>query len=132
MPDAADVVREQFEAVNRRDFARAMELYAEDVELAAPERFATGRNVVGKDAVGRWFGDWLLGTFRDPHFDILEIHDAGDRVMLAAHHTATGKSSGIEVESDFFYAYWVRDGLVARVEFHESRRDALDAIGLSD
>jgi ketosteroid isomerase-like protein len=126
---AAEVVREQFEAVNRRDFERAMELYSDDVELIAPVGAQNPGNYKGREAVGEWFGDWFR-TFTDVGFEIVDLKESGNRIALQAHHTVTGRRSGVEVERDYFYSYEVRDGKVTRVEFHASMSDAMKAVGL--
>ena len=124
-----EVVRGQFEAVNRKDFAAAMSAYAEDVELVVPEGVRAG-TFRGKQAVGDWFGDWFR-TFGSARFELLETIDAGDAVVIVARHTAEGKLSGLQLTDNFFYAYWVRNGKVARVRFCETRDEALEAAGLS-
>ncbi len=55
-----EVVRDQFAAVNERDFPRAMSHYAEDVELIVDrEGFLEGGRFNGREAVGQWFADWF-------------------------------------------------------------------------
>ena len=124
---AAAVVRGQFEAVNRRDWAEAMAAYADDVVLVVPEGINSG-TFEGRDRVGEWFGDWMR-TFRGGiHFDIRDIREAGEDVALWAHHTARGERSGLELEGDFFYHYRVRDGKVVFVEFCRTWAAALGAL----
>jgi ketosteroid isomerase-like protein len=124
---SAAVVLAQFEAVNRRDWATAMDLYAEDVELVVPTGL-NGGTFRGRDRVGAWFGDWFR-TFRGGiHFDFREVRETGDQVALWAHHVARGGQSGIELEQDYFYEYRVRDGKVVYARFCDSWEEALDAI----
>jgi ketosteroid isomerase-like protein len=126
-PSPAEVVRAQFEAVNRRDFAAAMDLYAEDVELHGFGELA-GDVPPGKDAVGEWFGDWFR-SFAKRGFEILQVAENGDAVALTARLTATGRRSGVELSEHFHYVYMVRDGKVARVQFCPSYADALALAG---
>lgn len=125
--DNVAIVLEQFEATNRRDFARPMADWADDIELvAAASDFRSGA-YHGRDAVGEWFGEWFR-MFREIHFDPLEVAAHGDSVALAMRHRVRGRSSGIAITEDFFYEYRVRDGKIVRVEFHESWREALEAV----
>ena len=120
-----DVVLAQFAAVNERDFGRAMAGYAEDVELFVHrEAFLESGTFNGRDAVGRWFGDWF-GTFEPGyHFDIEETRDLGNVVFLIASHRGRGRGSGVDVEGTTGYVYEVRDGKVAYVALYATLSEA--------
>jgi ketosteroid isomerase-like protein len=121
------VVLEQFDAVNRRDFGRAMELYAEDVVLVVPGSGLKGGRFTGKQPVGDWFGDWFGTWESDYRFEIQEAYEIGDLIFVHAKHGGHGRVSGIEVQGESSYLYRVRDGRVAYVEFHWDRDQALRA-----
>ena len=128
-----DVVLEQFAATNERDFGRAMSLYAEDVDLVVDrEAFLEGGTFEGREAVGRWFGNWFATFEPGYHFDIEEARDLGDLVLLVAFHRGRGRTSGAEVRGQTAYLYEVRDGKVAHVEMHATREAALQAAGARD
>jgi ketosteroid isomerase-like protein len=129
-----EVVRDQFEAVNERDFGRAMDLYAEDVVLIAPEEgnVANPGRYEGKEAVGRWFGDWFQSFARDYRFEIDEARSIGDAIFIHAFHGGSGRASGAEVRGENSYLYRVRDGKVSRVEFYATRAEALEAAGVAE
>ena len=60
---------DQFAATNDRDFPRAMIYYADEVELLVdPDAFLQGGTFSGREAVGRWFGDWFA-TFNNRSVD---------------------------------------------------------------
>jgi ketosteroid isomerase-like protein len=122
------VVRDQFAATNDRDFARAMSLYAEDVELEVDrEAFLESGTFSGRRAVGRWFGDWFATFEPGYRFEIEEVRDLGGVIFLAASHRGRGRGSGVEVGGRTGYLYWVRDGEIVRVELHASPAAALAA-----
>ena len=128
--EEVDVVLEQFAAVNERDFERAMELYADDVELFVHQRaFLEGGTLRGREAVGEWFGNWFRAFGRDYRFDIDEARDLGDAVLVVARHRGRGRTSGAEVHGETAYLYRVRDGRVVRAELYGSRAEALEASG---
>jgi ketosteroid isomerase-like protein len=128
-----DVVCDQFAATNERDFPRAMSHYAEDVELVVdPDAFLAPGTFKGRDAVGRWFADWLTTFEPGYHFDIEETRDLGDVVFLFATHRGRGRASGVEVHGQTAYLYRVRGSKIARVELYPSRAAALEAAGLSE
>lgn len=126
----AEVIRDQFEAVNEREFARAMDFYADDVVLFVDdEAFLDSGSFEGKEAVGRWFGSWF-STFEPGYrFEIEEAREVGGSVLLVASHGGRGRSSGVEVEGRTAYLYTLRAGMIARVELYADRAAALEAAG---
>lgn len=132
--DPISVVRDQFEAVNERDFQRAMDLYAEDVTLIASESSGPKAGTYrGKEAVGEWFGDWFRSFGSDYRFEIEEARElAGGLVFLFATHGGSGRASGVEVSGENAYLYRVRDGKVSNVGFFFSRDEALEAVSLPE
>jgi ketosteroid isomerase-like protein len=119
------VVRDQFDAVNERDFARAMDGYTDDVVLVVAPPGPNPGTYAGKDAVGEWFGDWFRAFGDDYHFDVDEAREIGDAVFIHARHGGSGKVSGANVRGENSYLYWVRGGKVARVNFYATREEAL-------
>jgi ketosteroid isomerase-like protein len=125
-----DIVREQFEATNRRDFARPMADWADEIEVIAREDIRSG-TYSGREAAGEYFGSWFR-TFQAVHFDLRQIRAKGDAVAVSAHHRARGRHSGIEVTDEFFYEYRLREGKIVRIKFHNSWPQALEAVGLRE
>jgi ketosteroid isomerase-like protein len=128
-----DVVRDQFKAVNEGDFPRAMDHYADDVVLVVDAHaFLESGTWTGREAVGRWFGNWFRTFEPGYHFDIEEMRDLGETVLLVASHHGYGRSSGARVEGRTGYVYTLRDGKVARAELYPGRAEALAAAGLDE
>jgi ketosteroid isomerase-like protein len=127
-----DVVRDQFAAVNERDFDRVMRLYADNVVLVVHNSFGLETGTFeGKEAVGEWFGQWFRTFGRDYRFEIDEARMVGDAVFLHAQHGGTGRLSGAQVSDETSYLYRVSEGKVVRVELFGSRDEALEAAGAS-
>ena len=126
-----EILRVQFAATqDRATWTRAMELYDDAVVLLAGEAMQAPGVYFGKEAVGRWFADWLT-EFDDPTFDLREIHRGSDALAVYARHTARGRGSGIELAADLYYAYWFRAGKVIRAEVHMDRDTAWRAAGVT-
>ena len=106
---------------------RAMGLYADEVVLVIHDSFLfeTG-TFEGKEAVGRWFGDFFA-SFEDYRFEIDELRKIGDVFFMHANHGGSGRLSGAEVHAETFYLYDVRDGEIVRAELFGTREDALKA-----
>jgi ketosteroid isomerase-like protein len=126
------IVREQFEATNRRDFARPMADWADDIEVVETrEGDIRSGTYAGREAVAEFFGAWFR-AFRAVQFELLEIREGGDSVAVAARHRAQGKYSGIDATEDFFYEYRLRGGKIVRITIHQTWSDALEAVGLRE
>ena len=125
-----DLVRRHFDAASRRDYEAAIAGWADDIELVLKNAIFTADFYKGKSAVVRFFGDWFRTFDGGPHFDVVDLRENGDRVALAAHATARGSQSGVEVSTDYFYVYTLRDGLITRIEFFEEWPQALTAAGV--
>jgi ketosteroid isomerase-like protein len=122
----ADVVREQFNAVNSRDFERAMSLYDEDVVLVVHEdAFLEAGTFKGRRAVGEYFGNWFAIFEPGYSFEIHEAREIGGRVYLDATHRGRGRSSGVDVVGRTGYLYTVRDGKITHAELFLTPAEAL-------
>jgi len=122
---------EHFAATNEGDFPKAMTYYDEDVVLVVDENaFLDAGTFTGRDAVGKWFGDWFSTFERGYSFEIEETRDLGDAVFFVATHYGRGRSSGVEVRGQTGYVYTFRDGKIIRAELYRDRASALEAAGL--
>jgi ketosteroid isomerase-like protein len=103
--------------------------YADDVVLVVPhaEGVPSPGTYEGKEAVGRWFGDWFGIFDRDYRLWIEEARDLGEAIFLVASHAGRGRASGAVVRGTFAYLYRVAGGKVVRVEFYATREEALKA-----
>jgi ketosteroid isomerase-like protein len=61
-----------------------------------------------------------------------EFIDAGDQVVVVAHHQGRGRKSGVAVDARYYEVYTVREGKVSRVDEFAERGEALEAAGLSE
>jgi ketosteroid isomerase-like protein len=128
------VVTDQFAATNERDFARAMEYYADDVVLVVDEGWGiTAGRFEGKTIVGRWFGDWFQQFADDYHFDIVDARDLGNGVVfLDAKHGGSGRASGVAIGRESGYLYRVVDGKITQVGLFMTPAEALEGAALPE
>ncbi len=128
-----EIVREVFEHLNRRDWAAVMAAYDEEVVLVVHGNAAPDAGIFcGREAVGRWFGDWFLAFGKDYRFEIEEARSVGDRVLTVARHHGYGRSSGAEVDWVNATVSSLRAGAIVRLELYGSRDEALKAVGLEE
>ena len=129
MPEGnSDLLRRYFDAANRRDFDEVMDIYAEDVVMIVPDAWLIGGTFEGKDAVGRWFGDWYRTFGGGPQFEVVDTVEHGERVALAAQAHSRGRRSGVELDADYFYVFRIEDGKIVHLQFYASWSEALEAL----
>lgn len=87
------------------------------------------RDYRGPSGFVRWVRDWA-SAWADFSFVPEELIDAGDRVVVLARLTATGRSSGVELERRDGMVFELREGLVVRVDYFNTTRQALELAGL--
>lgn len=75
----------------------------------------------------RWLETWEVHDF-----DLEEVIERGDDVVVCVHILARGQTSGAAVDLRFYAQFKVRDGKVVRIFDHRERGAALDAAGLAE
>ncbi len=127
-----EIVVGQFENVNAREFGAVMDAYADDVVLVLHGDVGGvgGEGAVGKPAVGKWFGDWFNSFDSSFRFEIHEVRDLGDQVLIVATLHARGRSSGVPVTLKAGWIYAVRNGKVVRCDAYSDPEGAFEAVGL--
>ena len=130
--ESVEVVRELYECMNRRDWAAILAAFDEDVVLVVHESVGPDAGSFrGREAVGRWFGDWFLAFGKDYRFEVEEARSVGDNVFVVARHHGHGRSSGAEVEQVNAQVLRLDEGKVAQLQLYGSRTEALKAVGLA-
>jgi hypothetical protein len=72
-------------------------------------------------------GPWGRSTRFEPE-GYLEVDE--DRVLVLVRAIATGRGSGVPVETRIAQEVTIRDGLIVRVKVHRDESEALKALGL--
>ena len=79
------------------------------------------------DALANYFSGWT--SYRG---EATEFIDAGENVVSVAHEKARIRDSGAIVERDLFHVWTLRDGVCVKWQTFQTRKQALEAAGLSD
>jgi ketosteroid isomerase-like protein len=123
-------VQRALDAFASRDKAAWRELTDSNVEAVPVGDWPEGP-IRGQDAV--WY--FLLESDEPWQPGPYEVTDAveGDRaVAVRLQRRLRGKSSGIEVDYDYWAVFTFRDGKLGRAEWFGARSDALEAAGLAE
>ena len=125
-----EVVRRVVDYLNDTGEAGPLELYDAEVtfktrgDVGGPQIFSGHRGLV--DAVATFREAWAR-----THRQIVELIE-GDDVVVAVVRIELRSQAGIDLQVEEAWAYWLREGRLVRIEQHGSRRQALEAAGLSE
>ena len=111
-----DVVRSLFDRFASGSIEAALGLMSEDLVVVVPPSMSAEPDTYqGHEGVRRYFAGFD-GQLEDVRFELLELIDAGDRVIATLRLTGRGTTSGIEVEQRAASVLELRDGKVVRIE----------------
>jgi ketosteroid isomerase-like protein len=132
LEEKAEVVRHVFEELSRRETQAAAEYFDLDAIFDFTRSRGPGRGMfMGRGAIQRnweeFLGMWAEWV-TEPH-DFVEVDDDG--VLFSIRGRMTGRD-GIELNVRASHIWTIRDGLIVRAIFFQSREEALRAAGLSD
>ena len=125
-----ETVRAGIDAYNRRDWDALLEHAAPDCVWDMSRAIGPQRGVY-KVAELRSFLEDLAATFESHRFEAHEFIEAGEHVVVPTTAHARGRD-GIEVEAQTASVYTFRDGAIVRMTMYQGRREALEAVGLSE
>src|SRR5512132_956773 len=90
-----------------------------------------GTTYAGVEGFREMWLDWLQ-PWATYHVEVEEVIDAGDRVVVLVRDRGRRHDMDAEVGLISGSVWEVRDARIARVEFCGDRREALEAVGLSE
>jgi len=127
-----DSLRRLTEAFGRRDFDRAIQGFAEDVELRpAVEGIDVDTLVRGRVEL-RGFWEQISEAWETLTFELTEVREApGDRLVAFERWHVSGRE-GLELDFEIITVYTFRDALIVRIDGFRDKAEALAAIGLSE
>jgi ketosteroid isomerase-like protein len=96
--------------------------------VEAPNRIDR-RTYRGHEGVRRAIQHWLE-DFEEYRYELREIIDCGDDVLVIAHEEGRGAASGAAVTAESYQLFTVRDGKIRRFRGFSDRRSAFEAAGL--
>jgi ketosteroid isomerase-like protein len=131
MPEEnVELVRRGFDAVFDEDWEAALSRLDPDVEVHDFDIPDAGV-YHGHDGFLAWLKGWGEG-WDSWHVEDLAFRAAGDNQVIALFRmVAKGGHSGMELERNDAIVYRIDGGLIARIEYFNDQKLALEAVGLS-
>ena len=131
-----EVVRAIYDSWIRGDYDAVFALLDTDIEwFGPPDISASGEPGSGlsrghdgvRRSLARWVGEW-----DDFSFELRQLIDFGDDVLVEGWQRGRGKTSGVEVSEEIFSVWTIRAGQAVRQRMFRDRAEALEAAGLSE
>ena len=126
-----EIVRLAYEAANRADFETADSYVHPEIEFHTYGHSPEAGVYRGKEAV-RKYNEGLFGQFKSIRFEVEELVDAGDRVVVVTTQHAVPKGGQAEMNVHVVEVWTIRDGLLAERRSYSTRAEALEAAGLRE
>jgi ketosteroid isomerase-like protein len=113
-----------YQAFNRGDLPAMLADIDPEVEIEQGPSFPDERLSHGHEGVLEFYAGFLeaWAKFRAEPRELIE---AGDKVLVVVRQRGRGSGSGLEVESDLYVVYTMREGKAVRMKVHEGRDAAL-------
>jgi ketosteroid isomerase-like protein len=86
-----------------------------------------GREALVTDMLATYLSGW-----NDYSAELKELVDAGDRVVVVLHETASMGGTGVTLDRDLVQLWTVRNGRGAFLKVFQTKAAALEAAGLSE
>ena len=123
-----EVVRRAVESFSR--WTLASECFDPEVEYTTQPDAPMHTTYKGLDGLARSM-ESLKEVWQSIETEVREFIGTGD-VLIALLHFHLRGHSGVELEVVQAWAYWMREGKIRRMEQYGSKREALEAGGLSE
>ncbi len=122
-----EIARQMAACVNRGDDEGLAALVADDVKYFpyADSPFQ------GREQVLQYARSWTE-AFDRYALESSQFRDVGEYVVISGRTVSRGRASGVELSSEDAWVIRFRDGEAIECRECETRKEALDAVGLSD
>jgi ketosteroid isomerase-like protein len=126
-----EIVRRVFDLWNRGDRRAVPDSIDPDIEVVVDYQVDFDGTYRGHAGLGEMMGAFW-GEFEDIRSWIDVAIPAGSHVVVGARFSGRGKKSGVEIDMPAWQVWTVRDGKVVRWRIVRTKREALEAAGLSE
>ena len=125
-----EAVRRSVDAVNRGDRAAWLAGRDEDCEIVPVAEWPDARAIHGRETGWDFYRDVMQTLEGHAHAELMDA--GGDKVLAHQRHEVRGRSSGADVEVNYWVVITFREGKILRDEWFKDRAEAFEAAGLSE
>jgi ketosteroid isomerase-like protein len=127
--DNVEVLRRAIAAFNRHDVQELEGLVSADVEIVPLRAVLEDTAYHGRDAVAAFVAD-SDESWETIRYEIENIDDVGDVLVVSARLRGRGRASGADVDAEVTSIAHFEDGKIESLRSFEDRAKALAAAGL--
>jgi len=127
-----ELVRRAFDAYNHGDLDAVLESFAPDAVVDWSNSRGLNARVYRGHADIRRFAEEFLGTFAEVRVEFDEPTEVEDGLVLAENVAYIRGRDGIETQARSAWLVTIRDGLQTSLTLYQTKREALEAAGLSE
>ena len=125
-----EVIRQNLQAFNARDWERTIENWDADGEWRPAMAAAVEKTVYRGHAELRVYYDDLLESFAEVRAEDPEFRDLGDHVLVLYRLIVRGRDSDITIDQPAAALYELRDGKIVKAASYLSQEQALRDAGV--
>ena len=129
--EKVQIVRDMYEAFNRGDVETALKLLHPEPELHQNPDVIDAEAYIGLDAFLRGMS-LFVEDWDDLRLEPQDADQVGDCVVMRVRVSGRGKTSGLEMTTEFFHAWTFRAGKPCRCFVRSTRGAALKGAGLEE
>jgi ketosteroid isomerase-like protein len=126
-----EVVRDAIDAWNRGDYEAWIAGFDSACEFRPLRAQLEGRAYRGHDGLRRFMDDFTL-DWDQVRFEVREIRDVGDKVLVLIRFQGRGRASGADLDVPIGIVGEVRQGKITEARMFSDPDEALEAVGLSE
>jgi ketosteroid isomerase-like protein len=119
-----ELVRRGYDAWNSGDRSWVLDHMSPDVEWVSPPEDPDPGTYRGYEGVEKFWGQWRAAVGQ-LHFEIEEMFDHGDQILVVARRKGRGEHSGLEVSDQVIQVFTFEGEKCVRVNEYYDRAAAL-------
>ena len=124
MPAAADVLRDAYDALGRRDFEVLSGLADADFEMDLTDRVLNPATYRGEEGLARFLQE-VDELWASMDLVVERVLERGDQVLAVLGVTLQGRGSGVELKDRIAQLWTLRDGKLVRMRLRQDADAAL-------
>ena len=126
-----ELVREAW-ASARGDIRNSLRFYCEDIEIKPFGATLEGGVYRGHQQVLAWWDNEIVPSWEAFEVIAEDFRRVGNRLLVFGHWRASGRTSGMKLEMPATWVVEVREGKIASWQTFTDRKEAFEAVGLSE
>jgi ketosteroid isomerase-like protein len=126
-----ELARRGYELFNARDLTAFFDVFDSDLVYRNRTDEPDARVYHGLEDFKGYVATWL-DTFDDLRFEVHEVVNLGDRVVVVTDLLGRGRETGADVRGAYVFLWAIREGRAVDIREYSTKEEALEAARLSE